>query len=65
MDLGACTAELARGDGRDCSQLVLQSVASFIAIERVRFQVTLDYFTRDVDFDDRSYDVHLAFGVQF
>ncbi|UCF21039.1 MAG: patatin-like phospholipase family protein, partial [Gemmatimonadota bacterium] len=61
----SCNEERARGDGRDCSQVVLQAVASLIAIERVRFQVTLDYFTRDVDFDDRSYDVHLAFGVQF
>jgi hypothetical protein len=61
----SCNAVRARGDGRDCSQIVLQGVASLIAIERVRFQVTLDYFTRNVDFDDRTYDVHLAFGVQF
>ncbi len=60
-----CTTERARGDGRDCSQVVVQSVASLIAIERVRVQVTLDFFTRDVPFDDRYYDVHLAVGVQF
>lgn len=61
----ACTAERARGDGRDCSQVVLQAVASVIAIERVRFQATVDFFTRRVDFDDRTYDVHLALGVHF
>jgi hypothetical protein len=60
-----CDATRARGDGRDCSQVVFQSVASFIAIERVRFQVTLDYFTRNVAFDARWYDVHVALGVQF
>jgi hypothetical protein len=60
-----CDATRARGDGRDCSQVVFQSVASFVAIERVRFQVTLDYFTRSVDFDRRWYDVHVALGVQF
>jgi hypothetical protein len=61
----SCNAERARGDRRDCSQVVLQGVAALIAIERVRFQATVDFFTRDVDFDDRTYDVHLAFGVQF
>jgi len=25
----------------------------------------VDFFTRDVAFDDRFYDVHLAVGVQF
>jgi hypothetical protein len=60
-----CTTERARGDGRDCSQVIVQGVASLIAIERMRFQVTLDYFTRSVDFDDRTYDVHLALGLQF
>lgn len=61
----ACTAGRARGDGRDCSQVVLQAAAAFIGIERVRFQTTVDFFTQRVDFDDRTYDVHLALGVQF
>ncbi len=60
-----CTAERARGDRRDCSGLVLQGVAALSLYERVRLQATVDWFTREVPFDDRSYDVHLAFGVQF
>ncbi len=61
----SCDADRARGDGRDCSQVVLQSVAAVTAIERIRFQATVDFFTRTVAFDDRTYDVHLALGVQF
>jgi hypothetical protein len=60
-----CNAARTRGDGRDCSQVVLQAVASVIAIERVRLQVSLDYFPRKVAFDNRSYDVQIALGVQF
>jgi hypothetical protein len=60
-----CDAARTHGDGRDCSQVVLQAATSVIAFERVRLQVSLDYFTRKVDFDDRSYDVQIALGVQF
>jgi predicted acylesterase/phospholipase RssA len=61
----SCNAAQTNGDRRDCSQLVLQAATSVIAFERVRLQVSLDYFTRKVDFDDRSYDVQIALGVQF
>jgi hypothetical protein len=61
----ACDAAGSRGDGRDCSQVVLQAAASVIAFERVRLQVSVDHYTREVDFDDRRYDVQLAMGVQF
>jgi hypothetical protein len=61
----SCNAAGTRGDGRDCSQWLLQAATSFIAIERVRLQVTLDYFPRKVEFDDRRYDVQIAVGVQF
>jgi hypothetical protein len=60
-----CDEARTHGDGRDCSQVVLQGATSVIAFERVRLQVSLDYFTRNVDFDDRSYDVQIALGVQF
>jgi DNA-directed RNA polymerase len=58
-------AALTHGDGRDCSQAVLQIVTSFIAVERVRLQVSLDYFPHNVDFDNRSYNVQVALGAQF
>jgi hypothetical protein len=45
--------------------VVLQAAASVIAFERVRLQVSVDHYTREVDFDDRRYDVQLAMGVQF
>ena len=61
----SCGAARTRGDGRDCSQWVAQAVTSVIAIERIRLQVTLDYFPRRVAFDNRSYDVQIALGVQF
>jgi len=61
----ACDAAGTHGDRRDCSQLVLQAAASVIAFERIRLQVSLDRFTRKADFDDRSYDVQIALGVQF
>ena len=60
-----CDAAGTRGDGRDCSQVVLQAAGSVVAYERVRLQVSVDYFTRKVGFDDRRYDVQLAMGVQF
>jgi predicted acylesterase/phospholipase RssA len=60
-----CGAALTHGDGRDCSQAVLQVVTSFIAVERVRLQVSLDYFPHNVDFDNRSYNVQVALGAQF
>ncbi len=60
-----CDAARTSGDGRGCSQVVLQAVTSLIVIERVRLQVSLDYFPRNVDFDNRSYDVQIALGVQF
>ena len=60
-----CDAAGTHGDRRDCSQVVLQTAASIIALEHVRLQVSLDYFTRKVDFDHRSYDVQIALGVQF
>lgn len=61
----SCTASRTHGDGRDCSQLILQAATSVIAVEHVRLQISLDYFTRKVDFDDRRYDVQIALGVQF
>jgi predicted acylesterase/phospholipase RssA len=61
----SCDAARTHGDGRDCSQVVLQAATSVTAFERVRLQVSLDHFTRKVDFDDRSYDVQIALGVQF
>jgi predicted acylesterase/phospholipase RssA len=61
----ACGAARTHGDGRDCSQVVLQGVASFIAIERIRLQASFDYFPRRVAFDNRSYNIELALGVQF
>lgn len=60
-----CGAARTHGDGRECSQVVLQAVTSLIVIERVRLQVSLDYFPRRTDFDNRSYNVQLALGVQF
>jgi hypothetical protein len=60
-----CDAARTHGDGRDCSQVVLQAATSVIALEHIRLQVSLDYFTRKVDFDHRSYDVQVALGVQF
>ncbi len=61
----ACDAARTGDDGRRCSQLVLQAATSVIALERARLQVTLDYFPNAVDFDNRRYDVQVAFGVQF
>lgn len=61
----SCTASGTHGDGRDCSQLILQAATSVIALEHVRLQVSLDYFTRKVVFDNRKYDVQIALGVQF
>ena len=61
----ACDAAGTNGDGRDCSQVVLQAMTSVIAYERVRLEVSLDYYTRKVDFDDRRHDVQIALGVQF
>ena len=60
-----CGAARTHGDGRECSQVVLQAVTSLIVIERVRLQISLDYFPRRTDFDNRSYNVQLALGVQF
>jgi hypothetical protein len=60
-----CGAARTHGDARDCSQVVLQTVASFIAIDRVRLQVSFDYFPHRVTFDNRSYDIELGLGVQF
>ena len=60
-----CAAAGTQGDGRDCSQVVLQAVSSFIAVERVRLQVSLDYFPRKVAFDNRSYNIEVALGLQF
>jgi predicted acylesterase/phospholipase RssA len=60
-----CDAVRTHGDRRDCSQVVLQAATSVIAFERVRLQVSLDYFTRKVAFDDRSHDVQIALGMQF
>jgi len=61
----ACNASGSRDDGRDCSQAVLQVATSVIALERVRLQVSVDYYTREVKFDDRRYDVQIAMGVHF
>jgi hypothetical protein len=61
----ACGAARTHGDARDCSQVVLQTVASYIAIDRVRLQVSFDYFPHKVAFDNRSYDIELGLGVQF
>ncbi len=60
-----CDAAGTRGDGRDCSQVVLQGAGSVVAYERVRLQLSVDYFTQKVAFDDRRYDVQLSLGVQF
>jgi hypothetical protein len=60
-----CGAARTGDDRRACSQVVLQAVASLNVLERVRLQASLDYYPRKVDFDDRSYDVHLALGAQF
>jgi hypothetical protein len=60
-----CDAARSRGDGRDCSQVVLQAAVSTIILEHLRLQMSWDYFTRKVDFDHRRYDVQIAAGVQF
>jgi len=61
----ACGPVRTHGDARDCSQVVLQTVASLIAIDRIRFQVAFDYFPHRVTFDNRSYNIELGLGVQF
>ena len=60
-----CGAARTHSDARACSQVVLQAVTSLVVFERVRLQLSLDYFPRKVDFDDRSYNVQLALGVHF
>jgi Patatin-like phospholipase len=61
----ACGAARTHGDGRDCTQVVLQAAMSYIFYDRVRLQASFDYFPRKVDFDNRSYDIELALGVEW
>ena len=58
-------ADRARGDARDCSQLVTQAIGSLVLIERVRLQASLVYYPQLPEFDDRVYNVHFGFGLQF
>lgn len=60
-----CTAERAKGDGRDCSQMVVHGVVSLSIVERLRLQTSLIYYPKLPSFDDRVYNVHFGLGYQF
>ena len=60
-----CTNDRAMGDLRLCSQFILQGYLAVAILERVRLQLTGEIYPIQRDFDDRNFDVQIAFGVHF
>ncbi len=61
----ACTSEAAAGDGRQCSQALLQVYAAVALIERFRFQLTFGVTPFGPDFDDAALGLRVGFGLHF
>jgi len=60
-----CTEERAFGDQRNCSQFVLQNYWVLTAIDRLRFQVTFEFFPFPESYDDKGiYDIQFGIGYQ-
>lgn len=60
-----CTEQRALGDQRLCSQFLLQGYLAVAVLERIRVQVTGEYYPIGRDFDNRQFDLQLSFGVHF
>ncbi len=61
-----CNEDNALGDNRNCSQFVVHSYFALGIVERLRLQLTIEWFPIDQDVaDDNLYDVQFGFGFQF
>jgi len=61
----ACTSGNARGDGRNCSQAVLQPYVAIAILERLRAQFTFVWFPQPQSFGGQRFDLLAGFGMQF
>ena len=59
-----CTTDRANNDNRNCSQVVFQNYLAATALDRVRAQITFEYFPKDSNFDNRR-KFNLFFGLGF
>ena len=61
----SCTAQRALGDERLCSQFLLQAYLAIAILERVRIQLTGEFYPIGRSFDTRPFDLQIGFGVHF
>lgn len=61
----SCNEQATRGDGRACSQLLLQHYWAVTLVERLRVQLTMEWFPGPVEVEkDSRFAAQLGFGLQ-
>ncbi len=60
-----CTEDRTRDDKRSCSQPVIHSYLAFAVLERLRLQLTGEFFPLKKTYDDKFFDLQLSIGVHF
>lgn len=62
----ACTAKRSLDDNRNCTQFALHSYLAIGVLERVRFQLTFEWFPiKQENMRNSLYDLQFGFGIQF